>query len=335
MPNPFARCMRLAGNRTAGAILYRLQYWMAKTKITRGPHKWVAMTREQWMQETCCTLDEYKRGLARLKSAGLIETEHHLFKGRRIAFMRLSDKAQECISAPLTAVQNCTTGGCETAPANKEPSVLKVSKGKGDKKVSSEQPLAKGSFTLPMIPEQGDGKVLSADGGGRGKVKSVLDVASVVKAKTLLHKPDSVMALEFVWKKTLSSELGYHNVVLTKKQIGMLKHFRGKCPEGEAETILAHVLVNWIDFVKDVEQKAGVKTTPAAPKIEFLLQHAWVAVNLAVTSPKSRPTKQEAIPGMKTTPILKSNAKQDADDLDAPQSLDELLSILNAPASKG
>lgn len=131
-------------------------YWTKKTKIRVGPHMWVVMSRPQWLSETNLSLDQYKRGLSSLVSAGLVISTKHVRSGVTVAHLRLSEKAVGRLEAPYfdplgepdlgvsvgadshqPLVQQCTNGGCTSAPTYISKEIKK-----GDKEVSSEPPLA-------------------------------------------------------------------------------------------------------------------------------------------------------------------------------------------------
>ena len=181
--------------------------------------------------------------------------------------------------------------------------------------------------TMIRLPPKKNRKSVNA-GASEAKPTSVLDVAAKVKANKILHKPDSVMALKYLWMNLLSEHHGIVSTVLTAKQLGLLKHFLNKCPPGTAEAAMTVAVTDWIKFVKTVESAMGIKTTPAQPKLEFLLTYAGVAVNLIKQSPKSKPSKQEADTGMISQPNVQLIAKSEEPAKNSPQSLDELLNIL-------
>ena len=125
-------------------------------------------------------------------------------------------------------------------------------------------------------------------------LKSVHDVEAAVKAHKVLHKPNTVEALAFMWKSRLSEKGGY--VVVTPKDRGQLGHFMKACPPGKAEKVLSFVLDDWVGFAKKVESMAGLKIVPTCPSPGFLLKHVDIAVKLA--SPPKPVAKQEATPAL-------------------------------------
>lgn len=327
MTNPVARAKALAGSWPGAAILLRLTYWMRKTKIRHGPHMWVVMSREEWLEETGCTVNEHKNAVGRLKALDLVVIETHLFRGRTRSFMRLSDGVLEHIetgsgwlsTAPAGWLSGTPTESLPGEPTYIDPTGLKEVK-KGDKEVSGETPLAP-----PItVPKQGGSEDMKA-----------AEALNQMKAKKLLHKPDSVQQLGFLWKGTVAEVYETPMVNLSAKSLGQLKHFKNACPEGTAASILSWVIHNWIEFVKAAETDAGVKNTPSKPDVGFLLKYASVAVSVADQStPKAvvDTIAETSSPGSKSVPKLMASE----DDEDTPiTSKAELMAILNQGMKSG
>lgn len=320
MSNPVARAKALAGSWPGAAILLRLTYWMRKTKIRHGPHMWVVMSRDEWLEETGCTVNEHKNAVGRLKSLDLVVIETHLFRGRTRSFMRLADGVLEhieagsgwCLTAPSSWLPGTPTESLPGTPTNKEPTVPKEVK-EGDKLVSGEASLA-------------PAKTVSKQGGFEDM--KAAEALAHKKAMKVLHKPDSVQQLGFLWKGTVSEVYDTPMVNLSAKSVGQLKHFKNACPEGTAASVLTWVLHNWIEFVKAVETEAGVKTTPSKPDIGFLLKYTSVAVSVAdqsKTKPAANALDETPSPGSKSVP----NVVASEDDEDQPiKSKEELMAIL-------
>ncbi|MCO5157894.1 MAG: hypothetical protein M9945_14290 [Aquamicrobium sp.] len=348
MPNPFARCMNVAGSQSAGAILFRLTYWLPKSKIKDASgRRWVSFSRERWMVEAALTEAQVKRGLAQLKQIGVINVQTKLVKGKKASFVTLTDYGQKCISAPEQvgqkckiapgAVQNCASQNLGNAPSI---DTTYLSEGKGSEgnvvsSVTSHAGVYPGKTSGPgkvgsmiRLPPKAKRQGMNAEA-APSKPKSVHDVVAHVKANKMLHKPDSVSGLSFLWKNLLHEHHGLVATVTTKKELGLLKHFLNKCPPGTAEQAMTAAMLDWIKFAKTVEQQAGVKTSPSKPKLEFLLTHAGVAVNLIGSPSTSKPLNQEAGKGVGASRNLQSIAHNaNTDPVDEVQDLDQLLSIL-------
>ena len=84
--------------------------------------KWIAKSAEVWCKETGCTYDQYRRAIALLRKLGLVQTEQHLFGGKNITHVGLTEKGAAISAA--TQLQN----GAEPQP--KKSSKAQSEKGK-------------------------------------------------------------------------------------------------------------------------------------------------------------------------------------------------------------
>lgn len=358
MGNPIARAKKVTGSWPAASLLLRIQYWMEKTKIERFGFKWVVMSREAWQEETGCTLSEYKNALSLLVSLNIITAARHKHYGKVATFIRLNDTSDWRSRTP--------TGWCSRTPINwrsrtpilyKNTSysivryrseILEVSSekflaGKNWYQKLEEKQMLKFKKPVPRnsLPEgeelpQSPLKTPKAVKPSTKPVFKGLTAASavsVLQAKKTIVTPttDKPSDLGTLWKRTLAEECDIPFIKLTQKQLGMLKHFAAKCPAGEAGKVMKWAILNWITFVKRAEQEAAAFKTPASPKIEFLLQHAWIAVKLALHVEAPEPkvehvSKPLPVPVQEVAKPLKS---------DQPQSLEELLAIFSMPAKEG
>jgi len=82
---------QIAGTWTASILLYYIHTELKKTKTIRDGYKWIAWSRDEWMEYLCMTRSEYDSALSRLKKLGVITSEIHLWGDKTRAFIRLSD----------------------------------------------------------------------------------------------------------------------------------------------------------------------------------------------------------------------------------------------------
>lgn len=95
-----ARCRVATQNANAADLLYRIAYWMPKAKIVHRGLNWMANSAAQWCQQTGLSLDQYRRAIALLRTLGLVETEQHLFFGKAVTHVRLTDHGCAAIGKP-------------------------------------------------------------------------------------------------------------------------------------------------------------------------------------------------------------------------------------------
>lgn len=92
-------CDEVAGNTRAGKFLHKLVRWTNYTKLVRDGHRWTALTREGWAEETGLTLDQIRRILTSLGKAGIIVREQHMFGSKTPNFIRISDHGVAALEA--------------------------------------------------------------------------------------------------------------------------------------------------------------------------------------------------------------------------------------------
>lgn len=352
MTNPVAWWSEVAGGKTPGLILYRLAFLQPRSKITRGGRPWVVLPRERWGQELSCSLVTVDRAFAKLKKAGLIETEIHLLKGKTRVFMRLSGEAsgryKAVSSAPPQSIKVMKSGFYQTA---QNPIGLTALKEVNEKEVNS----VCASAGANKVPGSGEGFGTGSKGGqahtspetpltpqsppvppadhGDPTMAKAADILTKLSSQKHAHKPNTPKGLEFAWKTSLSETWGQGLVHVTAKQRGQMGLFLKRCPEGRADAMFGWLLENWIEFVKHVESMAGIKKTPAIPSMDFLLFHANLAVALATEAlaPKPVPVKKPAKTPLANNPQVQLTSNQPGkgphvtEDEEKPMTLEEIL----------
>jgi hypothetical protein len=236
------------------------------------------------------------------------------------------------------ALENCATQEAQTGPHSGpewdcsvvpggSASYTSYKQGElhGGQQGDDEQSLVEGSGEDGILGSEGETVVKKVR---HSSVKEAIMNASKPspEAGKKLHKPDSVKGLELVWVKAVADATGKFVPPLTMKDAGLLKHLRSKCPQNlSVAFLIRETVINWIAFVKQVEADAGIKTTPAEPRLDFLLKHAGVAINMAAPPKPVPKAKQEAKPvGKKATKSVQLIANEDQ-----PLSAEDALKILN------
>lgn len=95
-----ARCHAATKNANAAILLYRIAFWMPKAKVSHKKLQWVANSASQWCQQTGLSFDQYRRAITLLKALALVETEQHLFGGKNITHVRLTEKGWAATTKP-------------------------------------------------------------------------------------------------------------------------------------------------------------------------------------------------------------------------------------------
>lgn len=317
--NLLARCIDATGSLPAAVLLYRICYWHPHAKIERGGRKWIAKSREEWMQETGLSRHQYNEAIVRLKTVSMISVEQHFFGRRSITHIALSASG-EAIRHPGNLTPGCPvlrTPGC--------PPERTAQDHKGDTDKEIQQGISYGDAGASGEKEQkGDtGNVKSHEAGKAKDMVTVKDVLLGAGKKAAAPKePNSVAALQHTWRTVVSEVYGSYVPPFTMKQVGQLKHFLKACPEGKATAVMETAVRDWAGFVGHVKSQAGINQVPAAPSVDFLVKHVGHAVDFS--------TPKQAQPE-----AVKPKATQSVQ-LTAPQeepkkpSIDEVMAILNA-----
>ncbi|WP_113155949.1 hypothetical protein [Nitratireductor sp. OM-1] len=306
MSNMLARAHKAAGDMVSAVVFLRIAF--RYHQAVRAGREWTAQSYDDLMGETGCSQKQIKRALAKLREADLIVSKQGLFGNRNVNHFQLTGKGLKALEGPPKQT-------LEGPPkqALQGPLYIQGETTGSDNMEFSGKPPAKAA-------RKGSGKL--------GKGMTVSEVLASQAAKKHHHKPDTVKQLEFVWKETFAEVYDQGMVHLTKKQAGLLKHFLAKCPQGSAAEVLEWAIRNWIEFVKDVETKAGTKWTPSHPDLEFLLKHAWIAVDSALSQKSPEPVKQEATAETSTKESVQLISQDDDDD--QPKTFEELMAILGS-----
>lgn len=324
------RCVSITGNLAAGIVLYRLIFWKPTRSI--NGRMMFAKPRSELEFETGLTGKQVENALSRLRKLGYIVTGQHLFHGRNVMHVAVT---AACHTALETVAQSPQMGAhsppelVDPVPPNEGTSYTSYKQGdhQGGQQEECEQALTGDTGGSGELFAEGKTEVKKVR---PSKVEDALKQlasgsTSSPGAGKKLHKPDTSKALELLWVQTVSEATGKYVAPLTMKEIGFLSHIRSKCPKGKAGDVIRFAVSNWIAFVKAVETEAGIKTTPSEPKLQFLLLHVAIAVNM-MAPPKPKPkVKQEAKP-VALKP--KTHVQLISQDEDAPLSSEEVLKLL-------
>jgi hypothetical protein len=102
-PSVLGLCVALAEDSTAGILLYRIHGRSRKSRLKHdGVKGWVALTREQWMDDTTLSRNQYERALTQLKRKNLVVItrpwRNKKGMGTPPSFIRLEDEVTDFIT---------------------------------------------------------------------------------------------------------------------------------------------------------------------------------------------------------------------------------------------
>lgn len=324
MPNPLARCQLATKNTKAALLIYRLAYWMPKARIKRDGFLWVARSRSEWCDETGLSIDQYNRALRRLKDIGLVVAEQHLFAGKNVTHMRITELGQKAIGAgdEDKACSNTEGVGCSKIEGLKH-------SGLASHECSESATLYTQGDTYKEVLHGESGTTPAKGSEGLIKKKGYSDKNEVTQKSELTHKPSTPSSWESLWRQTIFEVYGEQSPAFTGKQWGQLKHFVKACPQGTAFEVMKFCLQNWALFSIDAKSAAGLKKSPERPDLGFLLKHVGPAVNAWNDSLKPKtmvasPAKAAKAAKVATPKLAKTSKK------DPPATYEEIMEILNS-----
>ena len=119
-----------------------------------------------------------------------------------------------------------------------------------------------------------------------------------MSASAMNAEPDSLPALEELWRSRVAETYGGFVPNWTAKERGQMSNFRKICPPGAAPAVLEACLNDWALFATMAKANAGAWDLPARPTVSFLLKFVGVAVNLwlSKTKPKAQPKPKASPP---------------------------------------
>lgn len=209
---------------------------------------------------------------------------------------------------------------------------------------------------LPPFPETG-GVSMLGDHGPKGdkevtlmpdpatsySAKDVVTSGAGMKPKPKPKKVDATEALAMKWQEVVSKKAGGYALPLSMVEKSLLKKFVKELPKEHHDgtavdplQVLVYLLENWSGLHGEIKSVAG-KTVSMVPRMQDLHAHRNVAASFAMNGLKAAlafKSKVEPAPGayVQSTPdaplpvIPVDDAK--------PQTLAELLAILNAPVEE-
>jgi hypothetical protein len=254
---------------------------MPKAKIHRSGVYWVAKSAKTWQEETGLSKKQYETALCLLKRLGLVVSEQHLFGGRNITFLRLTERWAE------------VTKGEPELPQEGEPEFSHMGEPliQGDTSKSYVKELSNDSSrrVRETGASEGGPEVVATnkEGGSMTTVKELMDGATW--KKPISRPMDGIPALVSVWQEHMAETYGGYQPAFTGKQTGQMKLFQKACPPGQCALVLDKVLKNWSDFVVDVKAAADLKSVPSQPNLDFLLKYVSNALQFVKAESGTKP----------------------------------------------
>ena len=321
--NMHARLQGVTDSAIATLILARIVYWHKAGKgRTVDGKKWTVNSYAEWGAESLFSIQQTRDAFRVFRDRHLVETIVAKTKRGRVLHTRPTDRTLAAIAGAENE-DTCSLAPGHVLPATPTHVPLEHAIEQGDTQGVTQgedsETLPDGSVPPPFANlKQGAGE----DKEEIGNMK-VHEVEKHVKGHAHMHHPDSVKALEFLWKSKLAEE-GGEMVVLKAKEYGQLKQFQKLCPPGEALAVLTWVLDDWNGYSKTVMSDAGLKSTPASPQIGFVLQ--WSAQAVMGWTEAMKPTPKQTAK-QEATAVIASKPAQLISQDEYPASIEEIMGL--------
>lgn len=297
-------CVAAAGDIVTGVLLSQIVYWClpatdgrSKLTVQRDGFYWIAKTREQWVEETGLTVNQFRRAMGVLQQKRLVSTKVMKFHGVTMVHLRLlqaiagaEPRSGDHNQSGLVMITNPYRTTYNTDREYDDPFVL-ASRGSR-------------SAHLAIIPRTG--KKAEGSTGSIGIKETIENVRDrtepeqdlkqkptpqgwMMRAADILKRQQSVDhgSLGAYWKSRMATVYGGWQKPLTGKECGQLKQL-SKSLGDQTKPIIDYVVNHWGKFASRAGIAAGV-SFPADPHIGFLLKYHAVAVNLLTPEVTSSP----------------------------------------------
>jgi hypothetical protein len=291
----------------AAALLAQIDYWHRKANngvnrriVGKHGYRWVALSREEWMQQTGLSLKRFNTAIRKLRDAGVIAAKKTLRDGRTVALYRL------LIDYPVMpngeqpgSAQKGTTGSAQTGTTlilietgsskTEKTLVAAIASTGSDHSVLPEKETPFPPAPLPSTIEE------TKEGIEMAKASNVADVLAGITGHTKKEikpvdaKTSTELATVFrtAWAETQTGFLPTFGA----KHLGQLNQIRLKVPQSCAGLIVDSVVRNWDLFVATAKQEQAAFNAPTSPDLGFMLRFAQSMVatwkELQTTSTKT------------------------------------------------
>lgn len=277
--------VKVSGDVVVGVLLSQIWYWYQpnkqgknKLQVMRDGFFWIAKTREEWMEETGLTLEQYKRALSVLKQKRFIEVRVMKFRGIAMSHLRLNRETVEAAVAGKVGIDT---------PEKIQP--LKTPNDSGgvspSNRVESKTPtgwcVSHQSYTETTAENTKQRFGVTAKPGETPEEKQVeqMKLNQILAAQK--GKPPETITGH--WQK----HLGYLEEKCVKplsaKEKGQLKQLSIKLGES-TKPVIDLVFSDWGKFASLAKVKNGLETFPTSPHVGFLLKYYDVAMNYYLQS---------------------------------------------------
>lgn len=206
-------------------------------------------------------------------------------------------------------------------------------------------PAKAGGGKVGATGPKGDKEVtLMPDPGKKYSVQDVIASGAGMKPKPKPKKVDAIAALAIRWQELVSKKAGGYAAPLSGIDKSLLKKFVGDLPAefltgGKVDPlqVMEYLLANWSALCAEVKSTAG-KVISQVPRMKDMHAHKDVAISFALNGLQAQlafASKAEILPTLDELPTKAAESVPVVEEDEAkPQTLAELLAILNAPVEE-
>ena len=282
MLNIIARAMSATGHHaTAAILLYRINYWIRFAKIERNGTLWIAKAAQDWCAETGLTPKQYETAIAHLRKRGLVLTEQHLFGGKNISHVQLTEK-WTTMGDPTEGVPDDPLQGAPEYPQTGELYIKGDTKWEIHNGHTSALPTYDEVTPYPLeeISEQiEEDQVMPKV---THTMQDIVDGLLAPKSKSKTSSKAKQVAEEF--RDRYSEVTGKFFPSFTIAQVAQIKKYVKDGPTGfDPVKNVRDVVVDWDGFIARVKDEKKVQG-PFEPSWPFLYFHRGVAYNFTKTT---------------------------------------------------
>ncbi len=294
------RWIEITGDLVAGILLSQVVYWFrpnrsggSRLRVSRDGREWIAKSRDEWRAELGISPKQFDRAADHLVELGVVTRGLFKFRGRPVPHLSLN-------LPQLDAFLKCYLEGVGLYP-----------KGKIDFTQRSKSTFPKGQSHIHRVPtesttETKNGGTTSSPATTGVDYPKSIKVAKMKAEEQLAlflkkHKPEKGHPEHVPIKNTMQLAVWWERLVpyyfdgpvkpLTKKEIGMLGHFRKYVADNPYD-VMKWAIEHWNQFLVDASEQTGDTLSAKVPQVGLLLKHYPVAVAGWVNSKAPKKTKQ-------------------------------------------
>lgn len=283
-----SRLVKLLGDLAAASLLSQIVYWhepssktgATKLRVMSAGHRWIAKTREQWMDECGLTEWKFRRSMKILLDRGLIEKIVKKFNGDPTIHVRL-------LKDPFSHFDlEETSNLIFMKPPESFGGNLKVNIDEASKTLTKPTPEGTSEITTvggqehpPENGKQETAKTAAEISKGRKKAKN--EANNEANNSATCEKGKKSLANH--WRARLVDAGVKFIQPLSAKDLGMFKRLNADLGD-KAIPAIDFAFANWWKFSQKAKAQDGLDNVPTTPQLWFVLKYRQILADLYLQS---------------------------------------------------